>query len=127
MLYAGLIYTDEFCYKNMKKIRENIDSGRKYVDPPFYCIVLNEVTSKIEFENYVYLQQKHFKDNPPLLIGLAKDYDEAGKIVSYMVKDCFDKIGCLDYISYLASFESVDNLMTDDPEIIKVSGGKAHA
>ena len=36
MLYAGLIYTDEFCYKNMKKIRENIDSGRKYVEPPSY-------------------------------------------------------------------------------------------
>lgn len=127
MYFAGLIYTDDFCFKNMKKIRNIIESGKRYVDPSFYCIVLNEYNSQIEFLNYIYLQQKHFKDNPPLLIGLAKDYDEASKLVSYMVKNCFDKIGCLDYISYLASFPEVTNLSCDEPQIIKISGGKAHA
>lgn len=120
MNFADYIYVDDYAYGKYKKIENIIVNQKKYVEESFYAIILNEYTSKIEFEEWVYLQQRHYKLNPPTLVGLAKDYDSAQNIACIMVKTCIQEIGKLDYIAYLASLPECE----DETNLILVSGGK---
>lgn len=121
MNIADYLYVDDYACEKYNDIEKIIVDNRKYVEDSFYAVILNEYTSKLEFEEWVYLQQRHYKLNPPILVGLARDYDSAEKLVCSMIKNCIDNIGSLDYIAYLASMPELEE---DGPVLMKVSGGK---
>lgn len=123
MNFSDYIYVDDYAYNKYDEIEKIIVQRKRFVEDSFFAIILNEYTSKLEFEEWVYLQQRHYRLNPPTLVGLAKDYDSAEKLVCYMIKNCLNKVGTLDYIAYLASLPELED---KGPKLLKISGGKLY-
>ena len=126
MDFSDYVYVDDYCFSNFDKIKENIDSRKKMITDSFFVVILNEYTSKLEFTEWMFLLQGHYKKRPPLIVGLAKDYDSAEELISHMIQNCLIKVGSLDYISYLASLPEIDKDSTI-PKLLKISGGKMYA
>lgn len=126
MIFSDYIYVDDYCFSRFGEIKENIEKRKKIISDSFFVIILNEYTSKLEFTEWMFLLQRHYKENPPMLVGLAKDYESAEKLVCHMIENCMIKVGDLDYIAYLASLPKIDN-KDEIPKLLKISGGKLYA
>ncbi len=125
MVFSDYIYVDEYAYSNFGKIKENIDKRKKIIVDTFFVIILNEYTSKLEFTEWMFLLQRHYKENPPMIVGLAKDYESAETLTCHMIENCMIKVKSLDYIAYLASLPELTD--EDKPKLLKISGGKMYA
>ena len=125
MVFSDYIYVDEYAYSNFDKIKENIDKRKKIIVDSFFVIILNEYTSKLEFTEWMFLLQRHYKENPPMIVGLAKDYESAEKLTCHMIENCMIKVKSLDYIAYLASLPELTD--EEKPKLLKISGGKMYA
>lgn len=121
MKFSDYVYVDKYCDKKFDSLFDIISKNKKCVDPSFFAIILNEYSSNIEFEDYVFLQQKHYEKRPPIIVGLAKDYSSAQTLVSTMVADCLKKVGSIDYISFLASLPQKKQ-DSDKPILLKAGG-----
>ena len=125
MVFSDYIYVDEYAYSNFDKIKENIDKRKKIIVDSFFVIILNEYTSKLEFTEWMFLLQRHYKENPPMIVGLAKDYESAEMLTCHMIENCMIKVKSLDYIAYLASLPELTD--EEKPKLLKISGGKMYA
>lgn len=126
MIFSDYVYVDEYAYSNFDKIKENIDKRKKIITETFFVIILNEYTSKLEFTEWMFLLQHHYKENPPMIVGLAKDYESAEELICHMIENCMIKVKNLDYIAYLASLPEIDEGEVL-PKLLKISGGKMYA
>ena len=106
-------------------IKENMDKRKKIIVDSFFVIILNEYTSKLEFTEWMFLLQRHYKENPPMIVGLAKDYESAEALTCHMIENCMIKVKNLDYIAYLASLPELTD--EEKPKLLKISGGKMYA
>lgn len=125
MVFSDYIYVDEYAYSDFDKIKENIDKRKKIIVDSFFVIILNEYTSKLEFTEWMFLLQRHYKENPPMIVGLAKDYESAETLTCHMIENCMIKVKNLDYIAYLASLPELTD--EEKPKLLKISGGKMYA
>lgn len=125
MVFSDYIYVDEYAYSNFDKIKENMDKRKKIIVDSFFVIILNEYTSKLEFTEWMFLLQRHYKENPPMIVGLAKDYESAEMLTCHMIENCMIKVKSLDYIAYLASLPELTD--EEKPKLLKISGGKMYA
>ena len=125
MVFSDYIYVDEYAYSNFDKIKENIDKRKKIIVDSLFVIILNEYTSKLEFTEWMFLLQRHYKENPPMIVGLAKDYESAERLTCHMIENCMIKVKNLDYIAYLASLPELTD--EEKPKLLKISGGKMYA
>ncbi|MBO4310559.1 MAG: hypothetical protein J5856_05785 [Lachnospiraceae bacterium] len=125
MNFSDYIYVDDYAFDNFDKIKENMDKRKKLITDTFFVINLNEYTSKLEFNEWMFLLQRHYKENPPLIVGLAKDYDSARDLTCHMIENCMIKVGNLDYIAYLATLPSIGE-DSEKPKLLKISGGKMY-
>lgn len=121
MIFADYVYVDDYGKSNFESIKKLIEKNKKYIEKSFYVVILNEYSSKLEFEDYLFIMQGHYKKRPPIIVGIAKDYNSAEKLVCSMIKLCLNKVGSLDYISYLASLPAINE--EDKPKLLHVSGG----
>ncbi|MBQ2183825.1 MAG: hypothetical protein II399_04245 [Lachnospiraceae bacterium] len=126
MNFSDYIYVDDYCFSKFDEIKENMEKRKKIITDPFFVIILNEYTSKLEFCDWMFLLQRHYKNNPPLIVGLAKDYDSAEELTCHMIENCLIKVGNLDYIAYLASLPEIEEGCVL-PKMLKISGGKMYA
>ena len=126
MIFSDYVYVDEYAYSNFDKIKENIDKRKKIITETFFVIILNEYTSKLEFTEWMFLLQRHYKENPPMIVGLAKDYESAEELTCHMIENCMIKVKNLDYIAYLASLPEIGEGVVL-PKLLKISGGKMYA
>ena len=126
MIFSDYVYVDEYAYSNFDKIKENIDKRKKIITETFFVIILNEYTSKLEFTEWMFLLQRHYKENPPMIVGLAKDYKSAEELTCHMIENCMIKVKNLDYIAYLASLPEIGEGEVL-PKLLKISGGKMYA
>ena len=126
MLFSDYIYVDEYCFNKFDEIKENIEKRKKIIVDSFFVIMLNEYNSQLEFTEWMFLLQRHYKENPPLIVGLAKDYDSAEELTCHMIENCLIKVKNLDYIEYLASLPKLNEDETL-PKLLKISGGKMYA
>lgn len=126
MIFSDYVYVDEYAYSNFDKIKENIDKRKKIITETFFVIILNEYTSKLEFTEWMFLLQRHYKENPPMIVGLAKDYESAEELTCHMIENCMIKVKNLDYIAYLASLPEIGEGEVL-PKLLKISGGKMYA
>ncbi len=126
MLFSDYIYVDEYCFNKFDEIKENIEKRKKIIVDSFFVIMLNEYNSQLEFTERMFLLQRHYKENPPLIVGLAKDYESAQELTCHMIENCLIKVKNLDYIEYLASLPKLEE---DEPlpKLLKISGGKMYA
>ena len=125
MEFSDYIYVDDYCFDKFDEIKENIEKRKKIITETFFVIILNEYTSKLEFTEWMFLLQRHYKINPPLIVGLAKDYESAEELTCHMIENCMIKVGSLDYIAYLASLPKLEE-DTVLPKMLKISGGKMY-
>ncbi len=125
MIFSDYIYVDDQCFSKFDEIKENIEKRKKIIIDSFFVIILNEYTSNLEFTEWMFLLQRHYKENPPMIVGLAKDYESAETLTAHMIQNCLIKVGSLDYISYLASLPELTE--EERPKLLKISGGMMHA
>ena len=125
MIFSDYIYVDDQCFSKFDEIKENIEKRKKIIADSFFVIILNEYTSNLEFTEWMFLLQRHYKENPPMIVGLAKDYESAETLTAHMIQNCLIKVGSLDYIAYLASLPELTE--EEKPKLLKISGGMMHA
>ena len=125
MIFSDYIYVDDQCFSKFDEIKENIEKRKKIIVDSFFVIILNEYTSNLEFTEWMFLLQRHYKENPPMIVGLAKDYESAETLTAHMIQNCLIKVGSLDYIAYLASLPELTE--EEKPQLLKISGGMMHA
>lgn len=125
MIFSDYIYVDDQCFSKFDEIKENIEKRKKIIVDSFFVIILNEYTSNLEFTEWMFLLQRHYKENPPMIVGLAKDYESAETLTAHMIQNCLIKVGSLDYIAYLASLPELTE--EEKPKLLKISGGMMHA
>ena len=125
MIFSDYIYVDDQCFSKFDEIKENIEKRKKIIVDSFFVIILNEYISNLEFTEWMFLLQRHYKENPPMIVGLAKDYESAETLTAHMIQNCLIKVGSLDYIAYLASLPELTE--EEKPKLLKISGGMMHA
>lgn len=56
----------------------------------YWMIVLANGNNQLEIFSSFYLYQPHYKKNPPYIIGITKDYDEAVVIVAKIANESLE-------------------------------------
>ena len=54
-----------------------------------YIIALAKGSDQLEVYHCVYLRQKYYKKNPPFIIGIGENYDEAIELVRKITNEAF--------------------------------------
>lgn len=119
MDFASYVYIDRSMCRRFKKIKKIVTKRKRYLRRPFYAVILNEYNSKLEFENYIYLQQPHYARRDTVIVGIADNYEYARELCMHMVHDCIEKVGTLDYLTYLSMLEKENPSVKESPVLIK--------
>lgn len=88
---------------NPDKLIHKIRKHAKFVDA--YVITLSKNASdQLEIYKAGYLSQKYYRENPPYIIGLAGNYDEAVSLVTKIAEEAFAAQGNLQLKEYLKCY-----------------------
>ncbi len=66
-----------------------------------FVVTLAQGTDQLEIYNSAYLKQRYYRYHPPIIVGIASDYDEAVRIVIKITEECVKKTGCCNLKEYL--------------------------
>lgn len=66
-----------------------------------YVICIAQGTDQLEIYHAAYLKQKYYRYHPPVIIGIAADYDEAVAIVVQITQECLEATGNCNLKEYL--------------------------
>lgn len=66
-----------------------------------YVIALAQGKDQLEIYHAGYLKQKYYRKHPPVIIGIAADYEEAVEIVKKITDECVRETGECDLKEYL--------------------------
>lgn len=66
-----------------------------------YVICLAQGTDQLEIYHAAYLKQKYYRKHPPIIVGIASDYDEAVEIVIKITKESIEHTGTCNLKDYL--------------------------
>lgn len=66
-----------------------------------YVITVAPLADQLEIFHSAYLKQKYYRFHPPIIVGIASDYDEAVKIVVKITQECLDATGNCNLKEYL--------------------------
>ena len=66
-----------------------------------YVITTASGSDQLEIYHSAYLKQRYFRLHPPVIIGIASDYDEAVQIVIKITEECLEKTGDCNLKDYL--------------------------
>lgn len=66
-----------------------------------YVICFAKGSDRLEFFQSAYLKQKYYRHYPPVIIGIANDYDEAVSIVIQIITECRETMGDFNIKNYL--------------------------
>ena len=58
-----------------------------------YVIAVAQGDDQLEIYYSAYLKQKYFRYHPPVIVGIASDYDEAVDIIVKITQECLDATG----------------------------------
>lgn len=58
---------------------------------------------RLEIYHCLMLQQNYYKTNPPYIIGIAGNKEEAAQIICQITEKAVQETGCADLVSYLFS------------------------
>ncbi|MED9902979.1 MAG: hypothetical protein UFG06_02215 [Lachnospiraceae bacterium] len=74
--------------KNPDKLIHKLQKHAKFLEA--YVIILARNTSdQLEIHKAGYLSQKYYRENPPYVIGIAGNYDEAVCLVQKIAEEAF--------------------------------------
>lgn len=66
-----------------------------------YVIAIAPMDDQLEIFHSAYLKQKYYRYHPPIIIGIASDYDEAVQIVIKITQECLKAAGNCNLKEYL--------------------------
>lgn len=89
--------------KRPKKVIRKLKQGRKQLK--VFLLVLSGENYQLEIYHNIFLQQWYYKENPPLIIGIAGNHEEALDLVCQITGEALEKLGRADLKSYLKDRE----------------------
>lgn len=98
MQYYRYLYTSD-SIKKIDKIKLKLNEHRGVLG--LYVICLNKGVNQLDIINAAYLKLPYYRTNPPIVVGLAKTYDEAVDLVIKMTNEAIDRIGFPNIKEYL--------------------------
>lgn len=66
-----------------------------------YVICISHGDDQLEIFHSAYLKQRYYRYHPPVIIGIASDYDEAVQIIVKITKECLKATGGCNLKDYL--------------------------
>lgn len=69
--------------------------------PLVYVISLPEDSERPEILHSVYLQEKYYRQNCPLIIGIASGRDDADELLGKILQETLEKTGTINVRDYL--------------------------
>lgn len=84
--------------KNPGKVKRKL---KKHEGQFVYVICFPKGSDHLEFFQSAYLKQKYYRYYPPVVIGIANDYDEAVKMVIQIITECREATGDFHVKDYL--------------------------
>lgn len=94
MHFYKRLYMTESLKKKKRQIVWKLKT-KKFM-PSVYVIVLAESEDLLEIYHSALLKQPYYKYNPPFIVGIAKNYEEAVKLVQEILLDVKQKSGNYD-------------------------------
>lgn len=84
--------------KNPGKVKRKL---KNHEGQFIYVICFEKGSDQMVFFSSVYLKQKYYRYYPPVVIGIANDYDEALDMVVQILTECRKATGDFDVKNYL--------------------------
>lgn len=66
-----------------------------------YVITTAHGADQLEIFHSAYLQQRYFRYHPPVIVGIASDYNEAIQIIMKITQECLEYTGACNLKEYL--------------------------
>lgn len=91
-LYIGDTVTDPVKIKRKLKHHAGVHA---------YVITIAQGADQLEVFHSAYLKQKYYRYHPPIIVGIASNYDEAVQIVVKITQECLSATGTCNLKEYL--------------------------
>lgn len=86
--------------KNLDKIKKKLET-RPLFSGVFLISISRNVSDQLEIYDAKQLSWKYYQKNPPYIVGIADDWQEAVTLVEKMVEDCLHVRGDCELKEYL--------------------------
>lgn len=84
--------------KNLSKIKWKL---KHHAGMNVYVITIASGSDQLEIFHNAYLKQKYFRYHPPIIVGIASDYEEAVQIIVKITQECVESTGACNLKEYL--------------------------
>lgn len=84
--------------KNPNKIKRQL---KHHAGVQAYVIAVASGEDQLEIFHSGYLKQKYFRFHPPVIVGIASNYEEAVKLVVKITEECLETTGNCNLKEYL--------------------------
>lgn len=83
---------------NPQKIKWKL---KRHAGVQVYVITAAPNADQLEIFHSAYLKQKYYRYHPPIIIGIASNYEEAVQIILKITQECVDATGSCNLKEYL--------------------------
>lgn len=91
-LYIGDTVTDPARIKWKLKCHAGVNA---------YVIAVSSGNDQLEIFHSAYLKQRYYRAHPPVVVGIASDYEEAVAIIVKIAQECVEATGNCNLKEYL--------------------------
>jgi hypothetical protein len=74
---------------------------KRHAGQNIYVICMAKGENQLEIFHSAYLKQKYYRLYPPVVVGIASNYEEAVGLVTAMTKECVEAYGNCNLKEYL--------------------------
>lgn len=99
--YPGLYLGEGIKRKKLDKLKKQLEE-RPLLAGVVLITLSRNLSDQLEIYEARQLQQGYYKKNPPFVVGIAADRQEALEIVELLVQECLDKRGDCALKEYLS-------------------------
>ncbi len=98
--YPGLYLGESIPEEKLDKIKKRLEK-KPLLSQVFLLTISRNASDQLEIFSARQLAQKYYEKNPPYIIGLAGNYDEAVGLVQKIVAECLKERGDCSLKEYL--------------------------
>ena len=74
---------------------------KRHAGQQIYVIAIAEGNNQLEIYHCAYLKQSYYRYHPPVIVGIASDYEEAVGIIVKITEECLKESGNCNLKEYL--------------------------
>ncbi|MDE7404412.1 MAG: hypothetical protein K2M81_04825 [Lachnospiraceae bacterium] len=83
---------------NPQKVKRKL---KHHAGVQVYVIAVASYPDQLEIFHSAYLKQRYYRYHPPIIVGIASDYEEAVQIVMKITQECLEATGNCNLREYL--------------------------